>query len=60
MNPFRADNTRGYTPSDLDALNAEFSRRGGDGLDESEDSDAYKALTESILKNPPAGIEPGA
>lgn len=60
MNAFDRSNTQGYSQSDLDTLNAEFTRRGGNDLDEHEDGEAYKALTESILRNPPAGIEPGA
>ncbi len=58
MNAFRKDNTQGYSQADLDALSAEFVRRGGDDLEDG--SDAYKALAESILKHPPAGIEPAA
>lgn len=57
-NAFRTDNTQGYSQTDLDALNAEFTRRGGDQMEDG--SDEYKALVESILKHPPAGIEPGA
>lgn len=57
-NAFRTDNTQGYSLSDLEALNAEFIASGGGNLEDG--SDEYKRLCESILKHPPAGIEPGA
>lgn len=46
--PFRSDNTEGYTDAQLNALNAEFERLGGGALDPFEQSDDYKGLVERV------------
>lgn len=47
--PFTADNTEGYTASELSTLNAMFERAGGFRLDPIDDGDEHKRLCERVL-----------